>query len=103
MKQAKQAEQQRNHCDLCGRPGQLVCQTVENSGPRRPWVWRYYLCRWHRAAYRDLDGKRVGRPVIPYVPDSELLDEWHEKRGETKQQSSALDKSNAGDHKGVTV
>jgi hypothetical protein len=103
MKQAEQAEQAGKQCDLCGKPGQLVCQTVEDIGPMRPWVFRHYLCRWHRAAYRDLDGKRVGRKVIPYVPDSELLAEWHEKRGRHEKQSSALDKSNAGDHKGVTV
>ena len=82
MKQAEQTEQPRKHCDECERPGQLVCQAVENSGPHRPWVFRYYLCRWHRAASRDLDGKRPGSPVIPYVPDSELLAKWHEKRGE---------------------
>jgi hypothetical protein len=103
MKQAKQAEQPRKPCDLCGKPGQLVFQSVENSGPHRPWVFRYYLCRWHRAAYTTLDGSRVRRPVITYVPDSELLAKWHEKRGRHEEQSMALDKSNAGDHKGVTV
>ena len=103
MKQAEQAEQAGEQCDLCGKPGQLVFQSVEDSGPMRPWVWRYYLCRWHRAAYTTLDGSRVRRPVISYVPDSELLAKWHEQREQAKQQSSALDKSNAGDHKGVTV
>jgi len=103
MKQAEQAEQPNKQCDLCTKPGQLVFQAVENSGPPRPWVFRYHLCRWHRAASRNLDGKRVGRPVISYVPDSELLAKWHEKRGRHEKQSMALDKSNAGDHKGVTV
>ena len=103
MKQAEQAEQPRKQCEKCTKPGQLVYQTVEDSGPHRPWVFRYYMCRWHRAAYRDLDGKRVGRKVISHVPDSELLAKWHEKRRRHEKQSMALDKSNAGDHKGVTV
>ena len=43
------------------------------TGPN-PWVFRYWLCRWHRAAWnrnRLANRKRVA--VIDFVPDDELI------------------------------
>ena len=39
-----------------------------------PWVFRYYLCRWHRAAWNRtrLEGQKK-MTVLEYRPDSELL------------------------------
>ncbi len=72
-------------CALCPREGQLVCQTVEpppaNSDPARfpgdptgPWVFRYYLCRWHRGARNRtrLDRQRKAA-VVEYVDDATLI------------------------------
>ena len=72
-------------CELCGRDGRLVCQSVEpapaNSDPSRypgdptgPWVFRYYLCRWHRsAANRTRTKGQRKMTVIEYVDDAVLL------------------------------
>jgi hypothetical protein len=72
-------------CVICKREGQLVCQSVEpmprDSDPSRypgdatgPWVFRGYLCRWHRGAWNrtrmDCQHKMT---VIEYVDDATLL------------------------------
>jgi|GEM_PF-3491937 len=75
----------RHSCELCNRAGQLVCQTVEpkpaNSkldkypqDPRGPWVFRYWLCRWHRAAWNRtrMDSQRK-MTVLEYVDDATML------------------------------
>ena len=75
----------RHTCEKCNRDGDLVCQTVHppprNSDPSRypgdltgPWVFRYYLCRWHRAALNRTRMDRQSKTtVIEYVDDATLL------------------------------
>lgn len=74
-----------HRCEKCDRPGQLVQQFGNPAHPSMgipaPWVFRYYLCRHHRAAEnRKIKGhkKRYGyrkkrTVVIKYLPDSEVL------------------------------
>jgi hypothetical protein len=68
-------------CEKCNREGQLVDQAAQpgsKHGPPSmhyaPWVFRYYLCRWDRAAWNRtrLDGQKK-MTVLEYRPDSELL------------------------------
>ena len=66
----------RHSCELCSRDGQLVCQSVKHNptNPASPWVFRYYLCRWHRAAWnrQRIDCQRK-MTVLEYVDDKTLL------------------------------
>ncbi len=63
-------------CALCYRPGQLVTQAVQppNALGIGPWVFRYYLCPWHRGAEnrRRCEGQKK-TVVIEYVDDETLL------------------------------
>lgn len=67
-----------NDCDKCyKRPGQLVVQDVmpahHGIGIKKPWVWRYYLCRWCRSAYNRSANRRVA--PLAHKSDAELLKE----------------------------
>lgn len=72
-----------NDCDKCyKRPGDLVSQQVmpaqRGMGIEKPWVHRYFLCRYCRAA--ETKRKKKGRPSLPrtvlaWRPDEELLKE----------------------------
>jgi hypothetical protein len=72
-----------NDCDECfKRPGDLVCQDVmpahQGIGIKKPWVFRYYLCRYCRSAYnRRVRSSGGERRVVPlaYKDDAELLKE----------------------------
>lgn len=83
----------RHSCNLCARDGELVCQAVEtkpvnsnpakyHSDPAGPWVFRYYLCRWHRAAWNRtrMDCQRKVT-VLEYVDDATLLANAALRRG----------------------
>lgn len=60
-------------CDMCNRPGQLVCQSV-HPGADGPWVFRYYLCRWHRAGWNRTRLENQRKIVVrEYVDDATLL------------------------------
>lgn len=65
---------------MCARQGDLVMQTVEPPLEMKrcekpmPWVFRYYLCRWHRAAYNRNRLRHCKKAeVVDYVPDEILL------------------------------
>jgi hypothetical protein len=69
-------------CNRCHREGDLVCQTVRPkpqnsrfpSDPKGPWVFRYYLCRWHRAAGNRTRMAGLRRiKIINYIDDAILL------------------------------
>jgi hypothetical protein len=65
-------------CEKCNRPGQLVQQFGNPAHPSMgipaPWVFRYYLCRWHRAAWnRNKMPSQCKMKVIQYKPDNEVL------------------------------
>jgi len=70
----------RHSCEKCNREGQLVSQTVQPPLEMKrgeapvPWVFRYYLCRWHRAGWNRtrMDGQRK-LTVLDYVDDETLL------------------------------
>lgn len=68
-------------CNECSRSGQLVCQSAEPGSKQGhpsmhygPWVFRHYLCRWHRAAWnrRRFHGQKR-MDVVEYIPDATLL------------------------------
>jgi hypothetical protein len=65
-------------CVFCDRPGTLVCQSVQpapaNDPTLGPWVFRYYMCRWHTGAWnrKRLDCQRRMVP-LEFVPDAVLL------------------------------
>lgn len=65
-----------HRCEHCSRDGQLVVQDVLRlaaTGPN-PWVFRYWLCRWHRASWnrrRMAEQKKLS--IVEFVPDEELL------------------------------
>lgn len=74
----------RRPCEIghahCERDGDLVIQEVqpplemERGQPPRPWVFRFYLCRHHRAAWNRQRLPHCNKlEVIDYIPDSELL------------------------------
>ncbi len=67
----------RRCCEKCNREGQLVAQEAQPGSMGRAiggWVFRYYLCRWHRAAWnRTRFEWQVRMIVLDYRPDSELL------------------------------
>lgn len=77
-----------SYCNNCNREGQLVMQEAMPPGPHaginRPWVFRYYLCQWHRSSeYRankraNPNAKKLR--VIEWRPDEEVLAEL-EKAG----------------------
>lgn len=54
-RRSQQRRVSQHSCGQCSRPGDLVCQFAQpatpHSGINAPWVFRYYLCRWHRAAW----------------------------------------------------
>lgn len=65
-------------CDKCNRPGDIVTQVVcgpnKHCGIDEPFVFRYRLCRWHRAGWnRTLLPGQKKMVVVDYVPDRELL------------------------------
>ena len=70
-----------HRCEKCDRPGQLVCQDAmpaRRDGPEslhfNAWVFRYYLCRWHRSAWNRSRMPSQGRMVVlQHKPDSEVL------------------------------
>jgi hypothetical protein len=75
----------RQSCAHCDRDGQLVCQSVQPKpaysnpakypfDPAGPWVFRMYLCRWHRAAWNRnrMDCQRK-MTVLEYADDATLL------------------------------
>lgn len=76
-------------CERCARTGILVCQYVipnewsESDKAFRfaPWVFRYYLCRYHMAAenrpksWRKVGGKK--RVRLLWKPDAEVIEEWN--------------------------
>ncbi|NCC62989.1 MAG: hypothetical protein EOM12_19225 [Verrucomicrobiae bacterium] len=67
-------------CEKCNREGQLVCQSVQPPLEMKrgeapvPWVFRYYLCRWHRAAEnRSRTNGQRKMNVLEYIDDATLL------------------------------
>lgn len=64
-------------CDMCTREGQLVQQFVTGphklAGINEHWVFRYYLCRWHRSS--ENRGRKNKLRPIDYIEDSILLKE----------------------------
>ncbi|OIH08632.1 hypothetical protein A7M79_07400 [Acinetobacter baumannii] len=59
-------------CEICGRDGKLVRQELVPYNPIlkiEPWVFRCYMCQWHRAA-KTKDGFDV--TPIEFIPDEEL-------------------------------
>jgi hypothetical protein len=72
-------EEEREHCQYCNRRGDLVSQFVcpANGIITEAFVFRYYLCRYHRAT-ENRKVKKYGWKrfiVIDFVPDEELLKE----------------------------
>ena len=71
-------------CEYCDRTGQLVTQSVIQAQPilkiEKAWVFRVYMCRWHRS----LQSRQLARlyTVIPFVDDSILLAEYHQSRSQ---------------------
>lgn len=60
-------------CNVCGRNGKLVKQSVEVppiSTKAYKFIYRLYLCQWHRAA-KTKDGFDV--TPIEFIPDEELF------------------------------
>ena len=69
-------------CDQgCSRPGDLVCQDAMPARKYGPpgmqydaWVFRYYLCRWHRAAWNKKKMPTQKKmTVLAHKPDAEVL------------------------------
>ena len=70
-------------CDECGREGKLTHQFVMESKKFgiTPFVMRYYLCQWHRAAHARaswMRGKKLA--ILTYISDEELLKEYERER-----------------------
>ena len=68
-------------CEKCDRPGKLICQTPMPAQPLHgipnPWVFRYYLCRWHLAAdnrWRK-QHQQLKTSVLRKLEDHEVLHE----------------------------
>ncbi|HFG6845815.1 hypothetical protein U2E19_18780 [Acinetobacter baumannii] len=65
-------------CEICGRDGKLVRQELVPYKPIleiEPWVFRYYMCQWHRA----VETKR-GHSFEPmeFISDELILGASHE-------------------------
>lgn len=69
-------------CEYCARTGQLVTQSVMQAQPHlkieKAWVFRVYMCRWHRSVQSRKWAKLYA--VIPFVDDSTLIAEYHQSR-----------------------
>ncbi|MCP0917807.1 hypothetical protein MUB04_14825 [Acinetobacter indicus] len=82
---------QQTKCEYCARNGQLVTQSVMQAQPHleieRPWVFRVYMCRWHRSVESRKLAKHL--VVVPFVEDSTLLDEYRQSRSQ-KQKSISV-------------
>lgn len=68
-------------CDQCSRPGKLVSQHVIprkctgwNQYVDEPWVFRYWMCQWHLAAWnrKRMTGQKK-MLVLQWKPDEEVL------------------------------
>lgn len=77
-------ETPRTICEKCERRGELVCQDPnpgKNYGPESlqypPFVFRYYLCRWHRAAWNRhrMRGQKKMKVLAP-ISDAVLLKQF---------------------------
>ncbi|OIF35683.1 hypothetical protein A7N09_18485 [Acinetobacter baumannii] len=65
-------------CEICGRDGKLVRQELVPYNPIleiEPWVFRYYMCQWHRAVET-----KYGRSFKPmeFISDEVILGASHE-------------------------
>jgi hypothetical protein len=64
-------------CDKCNKDGELVaqfrCGANKRVGIMEPWVFRYYLCRWHRAGENRKNKEKVLVP-IEFIPDEKILE-----------------------------
>lgn len=67
-------------CGCCNRKGDLICQTVQPPArnvfgeiEEGKWIFRYYLCRWHRAARNRFLPFDKRKKVIKHIEDSILL------------------------------
>lgn len=71
---------QEGKCEHCSRTGQLVDQFVAQAQPtlniEKAWVFRVYMCQWHRSAHNRNSTKPF--KVTPFVDDSTLLAEYHQ-------------------------
>lgn len=75
---------QKNKCEYCARTGQLVAQQVMQAQPHldveKAWVFRVYMCRWHRSVQSRNSAKTVVE--TPFVEDSILLNAYHQSRNQ---------------------
>lgn len=69
----------RGNCDKCNRSGDIVAQFVigpnKHIGIDEEFVFRYRLCRWHRAGW-NRRAKLLGQQkmvALDYIEDSQLL------------------------------
>lgn len=71
------------NCDKCKRPGDLIDIYVTRIDGEIH-IFRFYLCRYHRAAENQPRMRRVyggkGVKVIADRPDGELLEEFEQQQ-----------------------
>lgn len=64
-------------CEFCSREGDLVMQDAMPPQPREgiesPWVFRVWLCRYHRAAENRRRPKGTKLCVLEYYDDGAVL------------------------------
>ena len=71
-------------CNNCYRAGKLVSQfgnpANSRAGMGSPWVFRFYLCQWHLAAWNRNAAATGSKPlsVLQFKPDNEVISEMVE-------------------------
>lgn len=67
----------RGRCNQCGRDSPIRIRDtyppMPHLGIHEPWIFRFYLCRWHLAA-ENREAKKLGLRLIESSPTTKGTD-----------------------------